>query len=156
MRAVSLVSVSVLLCLICISLQAEGLDKKFYNNYLNSLNKESEKEKNLNGNLLRASKEAIRRNDRENGQSYAQKMGPESIRYELLDQDGPYARGIFKELEVFRPAKYIYIVESKPYLILLSYSVSPERSLYVEPVQNYVLKSKDPKENQTGESEHGS
>lgn len=155
MRTVPVYILSVCLIFICTQLSSEGLDRKFYNQYLDSLNQKDESEANLKRNLFRATKEAIYRNDRNTGPQYIKEMQLDGIQFELLDQDGAFARGILKELENFRPAKYMYIVESEPYMVLLSYSVNPERSLYVEPIQNFVIKTKSPEKNPEEGDSHG-
>lgn len=110
--------------------EVKGLDREFYNAYLDSLpNEKKQRTVMLKKNLLAFLKKTIPREDPDNGISFAAGLKEDSFQYEEIFMDTPYLRGMMREIPGFKPDKFMYIVKSGPYLIFAGFNVNP--ALYV-------------------------
>lgn len=110
--------------------EVKGLDREFYNAYLDSLpNEKKQRAAMVKKNLLAFLKKTIPREDPENGISFAAALKDDSFQYEEVFQDTPYVRGMMREIPGFKTEKFMYIIKTGPYLIFAGFNVNP--ALYV-------------------------
>jgi hypothetical protein len=110
--------------------EVKGLDREFYNAYLDSLpNEKKQRTAMVKKNLLAFLKKTIPREDPEAGTSFAAGLKEDAFQYEEVFQDTPYVRGMLREIPGFRTDKFMYIIKTGPYLIFAGFNVNP--ALYV-------------------------
>lgn len=126
--------------------EVKGLDKEFYNAYLDSLpDEKKQRAAMLKKNLLAFLKKTIPREDPENGPAYIQTLKDDGFQYEEIFEDTPYVRGMRREIPGFRTDKYMFIVKSGPYIIFAGYNVNP--ALYVtSETQRRLIRVQPPSE----------
>lgn len=110
--------------------EVKGLDREFYNAYLDSLpNEKKQRTAMLKKNLLAFLKKTIPREDPEHGTSFAANLKDDSFQYEEVFPDTPYVRGMLREIPGFKTEKYMFIIKTGPYFIFAGFNVNP--ALYV-------------------------
>lgn len=110
--------------------EIKGLDKEFYNAYLDSLpNEKKQRLEMLQKNLVTVLKRVIPREDPDHGAAYLPNIKIETMQFEELQPNSPFVRGMQKEIPGFRMDKHMFIIKSGPYLIYAAFAVNPR--LYV-------------------------
>ncbi len=119
--------------------EIKGLDKEFYNAYLDNLPDEKKKRlQMLKKNLLNLLQKVIPREDPDNGPAFAGKLNADAFQFEELNAQSPFVRGMAKEIPGFRQDKFMYIIKTGPYLVYAAFDANP--GLYVtSETQRYVI-----------------
>lgn len=118
-----------------------GMDKEFYNDYLDSLpNEYAQKKETLENNLIRVIKRVVPREDPINGKDRVKNVKPGEFVYEQVDNKSPFVRGIFKELPTLRPTKFMYVIKMEPYHIFVTFEVDPKRMIVMETQSKTLIK----------------
>jgi hypothetical protein len=124
--------------------EIRGLDKEYYNAYLDSLPNEKKKRlETLKKNLLSMLKKVIPREDPDHGQSYAEKLTVESFQFEEISAQSPFVRGMIKEIPGLRPDKFMFVVKTGPYLVYVAFNVNPGQFITSESQQHVIIRAVD-------------
>jgi len=124
--------------------EVKGLDKEFYNAYLDGLPDEKKQRLvTLQKNLATILKRVIPREDPDHGLEFIKTLKPETLVFEELTIDSPFVRGMLKEIPGFRADKFMYIVKTGPYLVYAAFSVNPK--LYItDESQRLLIRRAEP------------
>lgn len=93
-------------------------------------------------NLIRSFKLELRKREPSITQDYLKQIKAASIRYERVNSDSIWMRGIRNQMQHIRFQEYMYIVIYDKYFLYISYEINPSRYV-MEPYQVQLIFQKE-------------
>lgn len=122
---------------------ASTLDKEYYEYYFRTIPDVGALEKaKLEYNLIRSFKLELRKREPSITQDYLKQIKAASIRYERVNSDSIWMRGIRNQMQHIRFQEYMYIVIYDKYFLYISYEINPSRYV-MEPYQVQLIFQKE-------------
>ncbi|PJZ57143.1 hypothetical protein CH367_10325 [Leptospira barantonii] len=122
---------------------AATLDKEYYEYYFRTIPDIDALEKaKLEYNLIRSFKLELRRREPSVTQEYLKQIKAASIRYERVQGNSIWMRGIRNQMQHIRFQEYMYIVIYDKYFLYISYEMNPSRYV-MEPYQVQLIFQKE-------------
>lgn len=122
---------------------AATLDKEYYEYYFRTIPDVDALEKaKLEYNLIRSFKLELRRREPSVTQEYLKQIKAASIRYERVQGNSIWMRGIRNQMQHIRFQEYMYIVIYDKYFLYISYEMNPSRYV-MEPYQVQLIFQKE-------------
>nr|WP_241548296.1 hypothetical protein [Leptospira yasudae] len=122
---------------------AASLDKEYYEYYFRTIPDVGALEKaKLEYNLIRSFKLELRRREPTVTQEYLKQIKASSIRYERVQPDSIWMRGIRNQMQHIKFQEYMYIVIYEKYFLYISYEINPSRYV-MEPYQVQLIFQKE-------------
>ncbi|EKO53714.1 hypothetical protein LEP1GSC131_3131 [Leptospira kirschneri str. 200802841] len=122
---------------------ASTLDKEYYEYYFRTIPDVGALEKaKLEYNLIRSFKLELRKREPSITQDYLKQIKAASIRYERVNPDSIWMRGIRNQMQHIRFQEYMYIVIYDKYFLYISYEINPSRYV-MEPYQVQLIFQKE-------------
>lgn len=119
---------------------ADDLDKRFYNEYLDSLpNRYVQRKALLEQNLLDTARTMIPREDPFEGAEVARRLQAADLEYQRVTLESAFVRGLFAELNYLRETEFMYVVRAGGYLVFMSFRADPSR-FTIDAYQTRVIK----------------
>jgi hypothetical protein len=109
----------------------DELDKEFYTYYYLNLPKHLQKEdkdkKKLQANILKVVKKEIEKRDRSVSKEELLEISVQNTKIKRVHEDSPWMKLLKKEIKYIQFTDFMYISKYKKYLILVIYSLDPEK-----------------------------
>ncbi|PJZ41586.1 hypothetical protein CH370_09035 [Leptospira kmetyi] len=122
---------------------AATLDKEYYEYYFRTIPDVDALEKaKLEYNLIRSFKLELRRREPSVTPEYLKQIRAASIRYERVQGNSIWMRGIRNQMQHIRFQEYMYIVIYDKYFLYISYEMNPSRYV-MEPYQVQLIFQKE-------------
>ncbi len=122
---------------------AGTLDKEYYEYYFRTIPDVDALEKaKLEYNLIRSFKLELRKREPSITQDYLKQIKATNIRYERVNPDSIWMRGIRNQMQHIRFQEYMYIVIYDKYFLYISYEINPSRYV-MEPYQVQLIFQKE-------------
>ena len=117
----------------------ESLDKKYYDYYFKALpDKKKAQEEKLKQVLYKSFEKEIYKVKKSLPKDTLKKITPKTIKYEKVDLEGIWWRGIKKQLRHIIPTDYVYIVFYQKYYCLFTYITDPSKFIQ-SPKQAHLI-----------------